>query len=57
MMLSGLEDGTVAVSYIVLAPAFIEDHVHDYAGGAAVVLNHAHQLPFKLLLLCKATSQ
>ncbi len=37
---------------LVLAPSLIEDHVHDNAGEATVVLNHAYQLPFKLLLLC-----
>ena len=37
---------------LVLAPSLIEDHIHDNAGEATVVLNHAYQLPFKLLLLC-----
>ena len=37
---------------LILAPSLIEDHVHDNAGKATVVLNHTYQLPFKLLLLC-----
>ena len=42
------EEGT----YIILPPALIEDHVQHDAWKAAVVLNHAHQLTLKLLLLC-----
>lgn len=42
----------VLEAYIILAPAFIEDHIQHNAWEAPVILNHAHQLPFKLLLLC-----
>jgi len=42
---------------LILPPSLIEDHIHDDAGKATVVLNHAYQLPFKLLLLCMQPQQ
>ena len=44
-------------AYLILSPAFIEDHVHDYAGKAHVILNHHLELRLILLLLCKATME
>ena len=43
-----------ACAYLILSPAFIEDHVHDNAGEAHVILNHHLELCLILLLLCKA---
>ena len=41
-----------ACAYLILSPAFIEDHVHDNAGEAHVILNHHLELCLILLLLC-----
>ena len=40
------------IAYVILPPALIEDHVQHDTGKAPMVLNHAHQLSLKLLLLC-----
>lgn len=43
-----------ASAYLILSPAFIEDHIHDNAGKAHVILDHHLELCLILLLLCKA---
>ena len=44
-------------AYLILSPAFIEDHVHDNAGEAHVILNHHLELRLILLLLCKTVTE
>ena len=39
-------------SDLILAPALVEDDVHDNAGEAKVLLDHALELQLILLLLC-----
>ena len=46
-----------ASAYLILPPAFIEDHVHDNAGEAHVILNHHLELRLILLLLCKTVAE
>ena len=45
------------MTHLVLSPALIEDHVHDNAGEADVLLNHALELHLILLLLCSSCVQ
>ena len=37
---------------LILTPAFIENHIHDNAWKAHVMLNHPLKLQLKLVLLC-----
>ncbi len=46
-----------ASAYLVLSPAFIEDHVHDNAGEAHMILDHHLEFHLILLLLCKAMTR
>ncbi len=46
-----------ASAYLILSPAFIEDHVHDNAGEAHVILNHHLELRLILLLFCKTMTE
>ena len=39
--------------YLVLTPSLIEHHIHYNAGEADMILDHAPELHFVLLLLCK----
>jgi len=43
-----------ASAYLILSPAFIENHIHDNAGKAHVILDHHLEFRLILLLLCKA---
>ena len=46
-----------ACAYLILSPAFIEDHIHDNTGEAHVILNHHLELCLILLLFCKAMTE
>ena len=40
-------------AYLILTPSFIEDHIHDNAGEALVILNHLLELCLILILFCR----
>lgn len=44
-------------AHIILPPALIEDDIHDNAGEAVVLLNHAFELQLILLLLCSTKTR
>lgn len=49
--------GAAVFKYLILTPAFIENHIHDNAWEALVMVDHALKLQLKLRLLCKTSTR